>query len=78
MNELEATLALGADKAEALMKALTVESETELGMRSKVSVEARGDKLRLNISASDLSALRAAVNTYFRWVIACSELVEVN
>lgn len=36
--------------------------------REKTNVLQRGDIVEINILATDLSALRAAVNAYLRWV----------
>lgn len=36
--------------------------------RTKVTVKLDGDDMVLKLQASDLSALRAAVNSYLRWI----------
>jgi len=75
-NTLEAQFTFTAEKAGIIADSLKLESKTAGNERSKTTIASSGDKLTLEIQAEDLHALRAAVNTYLKWLIMCSELVE--
>ena len=62
--------------AEIIENSLKPEVQDPVSTRSKVEVVAEDDLIRINITASDLSALRAALNSYLRWVDAIFEVVE--
>ena len=62
--------------AEVIAGSLKPEVQDPVSTRSKVEVVAEDDLIRINITASDLSALRAALNSYLRWVDAIFEVVE--
>ncbi|MFQ6068287.1 MAG: KEOPS complex subunit Pcc1 [Candidatus Bathyarchaeia archaeon] len=55
-------------EVEILLKALLPETKKLITSRSKVSIEGEGKKLTIRIVARDTSALRAALNSYLRWV----------
>ena len=57
----------GHEIAEAVKAAIALESEREL-QRTSVSVVTEGDWLTLLIMAEDITSLRAAVNSYMRWI----------
>lgn len=76
MNVFEASLALPADKASVIARSLLPESKGESRERSKTTVTHEGNLLKLRIDAPDLHALRAAINTYLKWVIMCDRLME--
>ena len=50
--------------------------------RSKVQAEGEGNRLTLVFEATDTSALRAAINSYLRWIVvideACSAMEAVE
>ena len=73
MNLLEAEFTLTEEKTRIIVNSLEPESTVQKE-RSETTVTAEGNKLRLRIEAQDLSALRAAVNTYFKWLVMCDEL----
>jgi KEOPS complex subunit Pcc1 len=58
---------LGKDKNIAVMAALKPESSRELP-RAQAKVWTEGKTLHLEIQAEDAISLRAAVNSYMRWV----------
>ncbi len=59
--------------ADVVAKALSVESADRVP-RTKVSVERVGeDEVRLRVEAEDVSALRAALNSYIRWMNVAEE-----
>jgi len=55
-------------RLEIVLGALRPETRTPASFRSRVKVEGVGTILTLSFEASDISALRAAVNSYLRWV----------
>jgi tRNA threonylcarbamoyladenosine modification (KEOPS) complex Pcc1 subunit len=59
-----------------LLRALQPEAERPSSDRSSVSMEAEGRHLNLRIRASDISALRAALNSYLRWADAILDVLE--
>ncbi|KON29302.1 hypothetical protein AC482_06895 [miscellaneous Crenarchaeota group-15 archaeon DG-45] len=59
-----------------LIRALRPETERPSSDRSTVSIGARGRHLSLRIWASDISALRAALNSYLRWAEAALNVLE--
>ena len=58
-----------------LCKALLPEAERPSSSRSRISIEGEKRWLTIHISASDTAALRAALNSYFRWVDAVLDVV---
>ena len=51
-----------------LIKALRPELESGISDRSKVFIKASKKGLVIEVSADDITALRAAVNSYLYWV----------
>jgi len=56
------------DVAWAIFRSLEPETRVLAGMRSRVRVVTRRRVLILRFEAKDVSALRAALNSYLRWV----------
>ena len=46
--------------------------------RTKVEVKYENGKLIMNIYAEDVSALRASLNSYLRWINTSLEMMEVE
>lgn len=44
--------------------------------RTRVSIRAEEDELRLEVVARDTSALRAALNSYLRWASTALKMIE--
>ena len=63
--------------AEAVYRALKPETRHSIGPRSKVTIVLEGKSLQIAVSAKDISALRAAINSYLRWVSGSAELIRV-
>ncbi len=63
--------------AEAVYRALKPETKHSIGPRSKVTIVLEGKSLQIAVSAKDISALRAAINSYLRWVSGSAELIQV-
>ena len=57
----------GEAASHAVKAALSPESEREV-QRTNVAVEVEKDWVILNVQAEDTTALRAAVNSYVRWM----------
>ena len=75
MNELLVTLELPKETAETCIKAIALEVENDVHERSKVDLKYGSGILVLLIKAKDLTSMRAALNTYLRWIIMCSNLI---
>ncbi|UCG45181.1 MAG: hypothetical protein JSV58_07385 [Candidatus Bathyarchaeota archaeon] len=55
----------------------TLKPETRLStQRSKVQVERDGRTLIMELKADDTSALRAAANSYLRWVLLARSIID--
>lgn len=61
-------------KASTLAKALLPESKREIP-RTKIKIKTDKDKFLLRIEAEDTSALRAAINSYLRWIECVVKLI---
>ena len=57
-------------------ESLAPEIERPTSERSSVTVSAEKGKVIISIEASDVVALRAAINSYLRWVGAILDVVE--
>lgn len=58
-----------------LMGALLPEAERPSSSRSNVTMNVEGGMLTLRITACDLAALRATLNSYLRWADAVVDVV---
>jgi len=76
MNELYIDLQIPHERAYICQKALALETKSESLHRSEIKLEESKQGLRISINAKDLSAMRAAINTYLRWVIMCCNLID--
>ncbi|HIH01868.1 TPA: hypothetical protein HA259_07350 [Thermoplasmata archaeon] len=70
-----AKLTLRTPHAEVVSRALSPEL-TEKIPRTKVEVTSTGDEVVIGIEAEDLTALRAALNSYIRWGNVAEETAE--
>jgi len=64
------------DRALLIYRSLLPETETTVTERSEVSLQVRGDKLILKVTASDLISLRSTMNTWLRLVQVAYEVLE--
>jgi tRNA threonylcarbamoyladenosine modification (KEOPS) complex Pcc1 subunit len=62
-----ATIEIDSEAAHLLKEALSPEAQRAIP-RTKVKVLEKGGLLTIDIEAQDVNALRAAVNSYLRWV----------
>jgi tRNA threonylcarbamoyladenosine modification (KEOPS) complex Pcc1 subunit len=72
----EITIDMPGDLVDVIEGSLVPEVERPTSERSNVDVVAREGKLVIRIKASDVAALRAAVNSYLRWVGAILDVVD--
>jgi len=56
------------ERLKIVLSALEPETKTPPSHRSRAKVEGKGGSLILNFEATDMSALRAALNSYLHWV----------
>jgi|GEM_PF-1265289 len=75
MNSLTVEIDAGEEKARAVISAIHCELESDTHERSTVKIDYDG-KLVLSIEAADLAAMRAAANTYLRFVDMCMKLAD--
>jgi len=65
-----------------VLEALRPETRISSTSRSKVQVEGKENRLTLILEARDTSALRAALNSYLRWIAvindACSAMEAIE
>jgi len=59
-----------------VLEALKPETRTPPTLRSKVQITSEGNSLTLSFEATDTSALRAAINSYLRWVHLAKTVVK--
>ncbi|MEA3255857.1 MAG: KEOPS complex subunit Pcc1 [Candidatus Altiarchaeota archaeon] len=78
MNELRIRLGVPTEIAEICCRSVEIEAKSEALHRSNIDLEYGRDYLSLNINASDLGAMRAALNTYLRWIIMCCDLLRTR
>ena len=57
-------------------ESLAPEVERPTSERSNVTVSAEKGEVIISIEASDVVALRAAINSYLRWVVSILDVVE--
>ena len=62
--------------ADILLAALTPETESGPSDRATTQVSLRDTVLVIEVEASDITALRAAMNSYIAWVSACIKSIE--
>jgi tRNA threonylcarbamoyladenosine modification (KEOPS) complex Pcc1 subunit len=61
-------------EAQTVLKALEPELTSAPSDKAKVTLDVKGKTLFLNVSSSERSAFRAAVNTYLRWIRTAHEV----
>jgi len=61
--------------AQIIESSLKPEVEDPVSQRSIVAVYAETECLKISVCATDLAALRAALNSYLRWVKAIQDVV---
>ena len=64
------------DLGKVVNKALKPEIESQFSDRTRVSMEQMSSGLKMTFEATDIVALRAAVNSYLRWIQGILNIVE--
>ncbi len=64
----ELSVQTDAETAKTLEEALKPEASSTLSSRTRTKIESGPHGITLRIEASDLNALRAALNSYIRWM----------
>jgi tRNA threonylcarbamoyladenosine modification (KEOPS) complex Pcc1 subunit len=62
--------------AKILYSALLPETESIPSERATTSVSVKGSSLVVEIVANDLTAMRAALNSYVAWISACMRTID--
>jgi len=62
--------------AKILYSALLPETESIPSERATTTVSVKGSSLIIEIVANDLTAMRAALNSYIAWISACMKTIE--
>lgn len=62
--------------AKILYSALLPETESIPSERATTTVSVKGSSLIIDIVANDLTAMRAALNSYIAWISACMKTIE--
>ena len=62
--------------ANILYSALLPETESIPSERATTSVSVKGSSLIIEIVANDLTAMRAALNSYVAWISACMRTID--
>lgn len=78
-NSLEIKLQIPKNVGMEISKALDIESKDyEMRKYADVKINYLNDReiLNITIKADDISSLRAAMNTYLKWIIMCQELLK--
>lgn len=78
MNELKIRLDIPTEIAKICCESIGIETKSSALSRSKIDLGHGKDCLKIDINSQDLSAMRAALNTYLRWVIMCCDLLKIN
>ena len=74
--EAEVTIGASPEIVRVLQGALQPEAEKPSSDRSAIEISGEACALRMRLSASDVSAMRAALNSYLRWAEAVISAVE--
>lgn len=74
--DAEITIDAVEELVQIIEKSLHPEVEQPISERSKVEITTENSELRIRVKASDLAALRAALNSYLRWVGAILDTLE--
>jgi len=62
--------------AKILYSALLPETESIPSERATTTISVKGSSLFVEIVANDLTAMRAALNSYIAWISACMKTIE--
>jgi len=77
MKKATFTFVLNEKTSDIVAKSLLPESKRNLP-RTKVEIKNKKNKLILSITADDVSALRAGINSYLRWIKTAVDMSNVR
>jgi len=60
-----------------ILNSLAPETRMPITTRAKVVLDSEGNFLVLRVQAKDTVALRAALNSYLRWIMCAAKVLEV-
>ena len=66
------------DQANIILKALKPEINSSPSERATVELSLKDKILDVNIKASDTTSLRAAVNSYLRWIMLSVDVINLR
>ncbi|MFH1403012.1 MAG: KEOPS complex subunit Pcc1 [Candidatus Altiarchaeota archaeon] len=75
MNSLRVLFEIPREDADVICESVGIEASSVKHERSNVRLHYE-DGLVLDVEAKDLHAMRAAVNTYLRWISMAQKLIE--
>jgi KEOPS complex subunit Pcc1 len=61
-----------------ILKALEPEIISSPSHRASVELKIDGSKLNMNIQAEDVTSLRAAINSYIRWIMLSLDVIRIK
>jgi len=70
---LRAVLTVDTPFTDTILESLTPEAGREIP-RTKIWAEKDGDRVVLKVEATDVSAMRAALNSYLRWMVIAENM----
>ncbi|MCE5296441.1 MAG: hypothetical protein LLG16_04970 [Euryarchaeota archaeon] len=70
---LRAVLRVETPFADTILASLTPEADREIP-RTKVWADKEGEDVVLKVEATDVSAMRAALNSYLRWMVIAENM----
>ena len=65
------------NQLKSLLQALAPEVKRPVGVRAKATIRAEAKTLFLTVKAEDTVALRAALNTYLRWINSALNVLKI-
>lgn len=65
-------------QAEIILKALEPEIKSSPSHRASVKLKMDGRNLDMNILAEDVTSLRAAINSYIRWIMLSLDVLGIK
>ena len=77
VNMLLLEIPLAHSKANIITKALTLETKNP-NLKSAINLNPTSRGLEVKVKSPDLSSLRAAINTFIRWIDLGLNLMDVN
>lgn len=81
LENVKAEIELGFEdlrEAEIVFKSLELEIADSPSQRTETSFKLNNNTLKLEINATDATSLRAAVNSYLRWIRLSHDIVKLK